>query len=513
MKKYSLILIIFSLFISWQGYAQSQKSAADAEESAIDFKNTKFLQVDPLEIPPELKIIEDQIKQNAVDVIIHSRTHTPMYAQKRELGYTEAYKKFHGLRVQIYPIQGVNDAYSLNLFYYNWTTNKYDKKLTRRISKYNVLNELRFALYELLLGKKFVQDHRDSIEKQSFDRIQAVREAVNAQKKTEKLENLKKKKQREELIEREDIAKKKRKLLLREEKEKEPEKAKNPEAANNDLERKKKENDPLAQKNSGEEPSGARLKIDQLDDKKEKDKLSKKDKKILPKKEDEAPPEPGADLVLPDADIGINKSIPTQSSFYVFAAYFNDFSITKSTLLETETNLKYLGIGARYNLEEITKVPRGLRFNLRIGIPILKQKYKFPSYQAVESEIYMGNLLNYFQVFGGLDYAPNFFVNLPSYGEGLQVFENQFLWFKLGLGFKKEFNSRLVSLRLAYLRSIAMSSNLAKKFDGDRLIATAYYQHTKKHGFELSYQRTTLIGDFNVLSTGLLASYVYKFEN
>jgi hypothetical protein len=203
------IYILLTTFFTIELLAQTNRNYTEAEQATKEFKESKFLQIDSLDLPIELKKIEDDVKQNLVDVIIHSRTHTPVFSQKRESGYTDSYKKFHGLKVEISPYKDIIDFYYLKLFYYNWTTNKFDKTLTRKISKYNVLNEVRFALYELLLGKEFVNEHKDEIEKQNFDRIQDVREAINIQKKSEKKEKLQKRLDEEKLQELDEIKKKK----------------------------------------------------------------------------------------------------------------------------------------------------------------------------------------------------------------------------------------------------------------------------------------------------------------
>ncbi len=204
MKYKVLPLSFFLLFSLCQAFSETKIILNDADQAILDFKESKFLQLDTISLPPELIKIEDEIKQNLIDVIIHSRTHTPVFSQKREDGYNESYKKFHGLKVKISSLPDAPDFYHLHLFYYNWTTNKFDKKLTKKISKYNVLNESRFGLFELLLGKKFVKDHKDELEKQNFDRIQDVRQAVTIQKKKEKNEKkLKKEKEIDKEIEKE----------------------------------------------------------------------------------------------------------------------------------------------------------------------------------------------------------------------------------------------------------------------------------------------------------------------
>jgi septal ring factor EnvC (AmiA/AmiB activator) len=197
-----ILLVMIAVYYSGESsFAQetAKKETTEQEDIANEFKEAKFLQVDSLKIPKELTRIEEQIKQNAIDVVIHSRTHTPVFAQKLPKGYTESYTKFHGLQVEIVPIPKDEDFYSLNFFYYNWTNRKVDKRLSIRISKYNVLNEMRFGLYELLLGKQYIIDNKDALEKQNFDRIQAVRKTVEEREKEERQKKKEKKKLEEEL--------------------------------------------------------------------------------------------------------------------------------------------------------------------------------------------------------------------------------------------------------------------------------------------------------------------------
>ena len=214
-------LCLIFLAVNLAVYAESKKSALlDLKKAAvpekkeivddptIEFKETRFLQLDRISIPNELKSIEEQIKQNITDVVLVSKTHTPVYAQKRD-GYTDSYKKFFGLQVQISPYPAQADSYQVHFFYYNWTTNKFDKTLYKVISKYNVINELRFGTFELIFGKKYVETNRDAIDIQNYERIQAVRKSIAEQAQIEKMQEKKKKLKEEEEEEKKSEAKKK----------------------------------------------------------------------------------------------------------------------------------------------------------------------------------------------------------------------------------------------------------------------------------------------------------------
>lgn len=515
MIKYSFKKLFFTLFLTTllagTAFSADKKETTEEEDALNEFKETKFLQLDKLDVPKELTRIEEQIRQNALDVIISSKTHTPIYAQKREEGYSESYKKFHGLEIQIVPIPGDQDFYSLNFFYYNWTNRKFDKHLRKRISKFNVLNELRFGLYELLLGKKFVDEHKDEIEKQNYDRIQAVRENELAQaridRKKKKLEK-KLKEEKELKLSREEEDKKKSKLT-RGEKDKKDKNSINPTEQSNqtsaavsvapteDFEDVKVE-DP-------DEP-------EKLKEKPEVEKKRKAPKKpALPKmtKEEPAPATPPIPEI-PKPEVG--ETIPTTSSLYAFVNIFND-SVTADGYLHTTTHLRYLGFGARYIQEQETAMPRGMRFSLKVGLPIKKDNYSFPIYRAFETEIYKRKILNHFQLFAGIDLSPIYFVNLANPGEGLKVFENDIFWLKGGIGFNQEIFGKEIELRTLFLKSLSGKSNQKKSIGGTSLAFTGYYQHTKKHGVEITYQKSNMVGDLLVASQSLYFSYVYKFEN
>jgi hypothetical protein len=176
--------------------------------------------------------------------------------------------------------------------------------------------------------------------------------------------------------------------------------------------------------------------------------------------------------------------------------------------------LRYLGFGVRYiNEQETVAMPRGMRFSLRVGLPIKKDNYTFPIYRAFEIEMYKRKIFGHFQVLAGLDYSPVYFVNLPGPGENLQVFENDIFWFKTGIGFNQEFLGKSIDIRAIYLMSMMVKSNQKKSIGGASTVFSAYYQQNSKHGFELAYQQTALVGDLTINSQSVFLNYIYKFEN
>ena len=484
--------------------APAKKITTEQEAVLNDFKDTKFLQVDHLDVPPELRRIENQIKQNALDVIIISRTHTPVYAQKREAGYSESYKKFHGLEIQIVPIPKEQDFYSLNFFYYNWTTRKFDKRLRKRISKYNVLNEMRFALFELLMGKKFVDEHKDQIEKQNFERIVNVREGEEVQligeRKKKKLDKIKE----DELEEKNE--EKKQNKLKREELEK---KEKALESAAKVEEQKAQSASELKKEDDAEnkdEDSSSLAKLKSKDGGGRKKGLKKNDSKSSLNEESKLDIQPP----IPDPEGG--DKIPSISTLYAFANIFDE-NVTSDGLLHASTHLRYLGFGARYVQEQDTSMPRGMRFVVQTGLPIKKENYAFPVYRSVETEIYKRKIFNHVKILAGLDLSPLYFVNLPEAGEGLKVLENDIIWAKGGLGLTFEAFGKEIDLRALMYKSLSCKSNVNKILSGNAMAMSLYYQHNQKHGGEIAYHKSSFVGDLTVDSQSLYFSYIYKFEN
>lgn len=500
MKTYLLFLIV--LFTE---SLMAQSTTAEMKE----FAEANYLQLDELDVPKGIKRVEDQLRENVIDVIIHSKTHMPIFAQKRPDGYSKNYKKFFGLNVRILPILKDDDFYSLQLFYFNWTTNKFDKKLTKKISKYNVLNEMRFATYEILLGKQWVLDHKDEIESRNFERIQAVREVISEQ------ERLKKKKKKEDELkkiqaEEEEEKKSARNLIKREERPKKVKKEEGPE------EEEAVEEGNVAVKNSDIEQKGAdidqeKIKIEESIQKQSKSsKAAKKKKSKNPAEVEKENVENLVSDINPEIPA---PGIPKKTHFYGFANYFQENTGVTGGLIPTDTDLKYVGAGGRFILERATFIPTGYRVSIQAAMPIFKEKYKFPIYRSVESEVFASNILNRFQFFAGLDFVPVYFVGLPSAGSRLQVYENDFLWFKAGAGVSEVLFNKKIELRLSYLKSVVSKSNQDDKFEASKMIVSSYFQIHESHGAEINYSTMNAIGSFDVASKKIAFSYIYKFEN
>lgn len=500
--KEKYVRILFILMISL-GSVMAQTTTEEMKE----FAEANYLQIDHLEVPKGIQRVEEQLRENVIDVIIHSKTHMPIFAQKRVDGYSKNYKKFYGLNIKILPILGDDDFYSLQLFYFNWTTNKFDKKLVKKISKYNVLNELRFATYEILLGKQWVLDHKDQIESRNFERIQAVREVIAEQvrqkkkkKKDEELERIKKNEEEE--------VRNARNLIKREEREK---KSKKQEDSAQDSFEGASSGSKKHDSNSKEiETDVEKTKTDESLQKKLSSGESKKSDSRSTSKLEEESSQGLIDAISPELP---SPGIPKKSYLYGFSNYFQETTETSGGLINTTTSLKYIGVGGRFILERETFIPTGVRVSFQAGMPIFREKYTFPVYRGIESEVFASKIFNHFQLHAGLDFVPVYFVGLPAIGSRFQVYENDFLWMKIGASFNKFILERNFDLRISYLKSLLSKSNQTDKFEATKIMIVSYFQITGKHGAEFNFSTTTAAGAFDISSKRIAFSYVYKFEN
>ena len=249
-------------------------------------------------------------------------------------------------------------------------------------------------------------------------------------------------------------------------------------------------------------------KEDENNKKKAKKKDASKDQKKDNSEENSANAKP--DAPKPNDDAG--ETIPSISTLYALGNFFTDNVITDG-YLHASTNLRYLGFGARYIQEQDIPNPRGMRFSLKVGLPIKKENYAFPVYRSFETEIYKKFFSKHLQFFAGLDLSPIYFVNLAEKGEGLLVFENDIFWMKGGIAFNQEVYGMEIDLRIMMLKSLMVKNNVNKALAGSGLAFNLAYQHTARHGAEISVQQRDLVGDLTVSSKSLYLSYTYKFEN
>lgn len=512
-----IILFIYafinsSIVFGQEANDEKTKKETNVDDASIEFKETKFLQVDKVQIPNELKMIEEQIKQNIIDVILVSQTHTPVYIQRRD-GYTENYKKFFGLQVNISPSQAKNDYFDIGYFYYNWTTNKFDKSLFKRISKYNVINELRYGVYEILFGKDYVKKNRDAIDLQNYERIQAVRKSIAQQKKLDEKKKKEDQRKQDELKESEEASSKKKKIL-RENKEKKSKQSEfnnleedTDEEASLDQETEDSEITEKDQENSSfekreiSEPKNARKK----ETKKKNQKNSNNQKNIQNSDENN-----NQDPILDDPIATSKMKHRLEMNGYSGMTIMYTESLTSDKKIKAFSNFKYVTLGAQLEIIQEIINPIGYTVDFIFGIPILKQNYEIPIYKKLDLSIDKYDFfINKSKWSIGIQYAPINFVNVPSFGQEFQVFENDFLWAKLQ--FKLQYLK--YDFAFSYYLSILGQSSQQNSFSGQKYSAKLGRFFDTRLGAEIKGEIGSLNGDLQV-SYGLLAlNLIYHFEN
>lgn len=500
-----ILIAAFIIQISFFSFALDKKT--ETNESAEEFKESKFIQIDPVDIPEELKVIEDQITQNSIDVIILSGKHTVVYSQKREEGYNKNFKNFYGLKVSVYPLKDDPDFFVLKLFYYNWITNKFDKNLSKRISKYNVLNELRFAMYELYFGKSFVQDNKDALEKKNFDRIQAVRKMVEEQKKQEKKQAKKKKEQQEkEAIDKknEEVSEK----LKREERKKKDKNKKDDIASSeieNQVKAKEKGEDDIV-----DESEDLAIEIGEPENSSP-GKSGNKKKKIKNEIKNTVIENELKDPAASLEPLGDGTFVPKTVEFK-FISGVSQESVETKGILTVKTNLRYLNLGASYRAENQTAWPWGYTIAMNAGIPIKKENYQISVARSLEGGLHV-KVKDGLSLSIGLEYSSLPFVNLAGPGEGLKAIQNDIAYGKIGLDYSFSIRRREAHIGVEFSQSLSHKSNIEKSIQTQR---TSFYLKSDiigQHGVILSLFKTQIDGQFTGNSSGGTILYSYKFGN
>lgn len=509
MRKFFFLL--FLALATQMVFAENKKS--ETEDSMAEFKETKFLQIDPFEIPKELKVIENQITQNSLDVIILTGKYTLSYSEKRPEGYNKSYRNFFGLKISILPLKENSSDYTVKIFYYNWTTNKYDKTLTKKISKYNILNEMRFAMYELILGSAIVGENRDIIERKNFERIQAVRQTIEEQEKREK----QKKKQKKEALE-----KKKDKPVALPDDEMEEEKLKREAKKTVEKIQDTEENEENKEGGSksdkikstsgsaGDPPELEEIELQSKKNNSSSEKPAKK--KVADKRAEEKVTEPviNSQSIAPELE-ATDPPTPKTIAFNLNSGLKFE-TVDAIGLLQTTTNLTYLNLGADYRTDVHAKYPWGYGFSLNAGIPIKKEKYQISVSRALEGGIFKTFFSN-LRVGAGVEYSSLVFVNLPGAGEGLKIVQNDLLYGKL------KFSLHFNLLNREMLAGGELCTSLSQKSDVNKEISVTknvfFYQTQIKgdHSAEVRVSQSTFTGYFSGKASGVVVLYVYNFGN
>lgn len=214
----------------------------------------------------------------------------------------------------------------------------------------------------------------------------------------------------------------------------------------------------------------------------------------------------------PQTNFPINPedSIPMITHKHLALTFFNEYNKSVG-LIEVSTNLRFLGFTGEYEKEQDLPRPFGYRYGIKIGFPIFKDEYDFSMYKAGEAQIYKKKMFGFLDTYLGVHLSPIFSVNVPTHGGGLQVFENNIVWAKFGLGLHFHVYNRPYELRLEYLKSTIMFGNYLDNLSGHTYAAHLVIGLPYNLSLNLSSSMSELSGDLNIEATQYQFSVGYHF--
>lgn len=205
-----------------------------------------------------------------------------------------------------------------------------------------------------------------------------------------------------------------------------------------------------------------------------------------------------------------DNSIPMVTYKHLALTFFNEYNKSIG-LIEVSTNLRFLGFTGEYEKEQDLPRPLGYRYGLKVGFPIFKDEYKFPIYKAGEAQVYKKKMFGFLDTYLGVHVSPIFSVNVPHHGGGLQVFENNMVWAKVGLGLHFYAYNRPYELRLEYLKSTFMFGNYLDNLSGHTYAAHMTIGLPYNLSLNLSTSMSELNGDLKIEATHYQFSVGYHF--
>lgn len=500
MKIFTPLFFLLVLILSLPLWAEEGKNKSD---HAKEFLDTKFIQLDQLNIPNELETISKQITQNAIDVIILASGHSVIYSQKMEEGYTEKFKHFYGLTITISPVKSQSDIFSLNLKYYNWTTIRFDKNLRKNISKYNVLNELRFSLYELFKGKQFINENKEALEQESYERITSIRKTIEEEKLLKKnpqpvraqpTQSAQQSIEEKQEIER--FKREKRELLKKvNENATKPQEnelsSSSPSSENLTLEDEASTTQPFNKQPPSSTGAQSRNK-----------KSSKNVQKSTPE---------SSTASLEQNPISSKPSYPSGSRFHLITGLSSQ-TIQTQYIIPSSTNTTFLNAGLNYLSKPPTKWPYAYRFSVGLGYPIKKEDYPLPITKDLSADIGPYRLFSFLSFGPGVAYQSLNFVNLPERGKNLQLISNSIVSSYLFL--TSDFSIYEIQTQL----SLNSSQSLISKNSYNQQVEISQTQiglHLEKlnHGIRFNYLSGKISGLYSGSFKNISFFYTYLFSS
>lgn len=190
-----------------------------------------------------------------------------------------------------------------------------------------------------------------------------------------------------------------------------------------------------------------------------------------------------------------DKPIPTKKWGNLSVSFMNEYNESVD-LIKTETNLRFLGVGGEYNKKYLTLIKYGYQLKGKIGLPIFKDEYKVPYSHVLRGHFFLSDVGKIFSFYGGGEHSTLYSVNIPTFGEGLQLIDNTILWAYLGT--EATFNDEKMKISYEFATSLGVSNKINRTFQASRQTVTFWSHLFKSIGLGVSGSLIDAAGDFTV---------------
>ena len=179
--------------------------------------------------------------------------------------------------------------------------------------------------------------------------------------------------------------------------------------------------------------------------------------------------------------------IDKKSQFSAKLMYTSYSVASENYLLATSLDMTFLRFGANIKITEERVNPYSYEFILLAGTSVENEIAQIPSWRTIEANASKYFLSNFIRLGVGIELSPYFHLNLPTPGEGIQLYEQSIFWIK-GIAeikfniFRREFN-----IGGTYSQSISVSSTIENyKVSAIKSTYFARYFITPKYGAEFA---------------------------
>lgn len=243
------------------------------------------------------------------------------------------------------------------------------------------------------------------------------------------------------------------------------------------------------------------------DTKKEKAEL-KKIAVLPPEPEKPEDKKPEKEVVEKAKDKEKDSEIPWPKKTWgnIFVTFINEYN-ESTDLITTETNLRFLGVGGEYNKKYLTLVKYGYQLKGKVGLPIFKDEYKVPYSHTLRGHYFLSDILNRFAFYAGGEHSTLYSVNIPIFGEGLQLVDSSIIWAFAGIDCY--FNDEKIKLNYEYGSSLGVSNKINRTFQATRNQFSAWAQPFGNFGIGATAIFIDAAGDFSVSAQNYELSVTY----